>query len=243
MRAGVLAVGCLSLLSFSAHPALGQQGRTVLGQVKDALTGRPIARGEVVIPAAGVRDSLRANGVFVLHAPAGPFRLVVTSSDYWPDSTDVTSEQDVIAVRLRRAPVQLGQVVVTGEAQPGGTRAPIESVQEMLSTAPGVDVQQNSGAPGTSFQVRLEGVTTILGDTRPLWVLDGVIVSDDAVPSGITTVTGGLHADAPSRILDLNPNDVARIEVLQGAAATAGYGSRGANGVVLITTKRGPALR
>lgn len=239
MRAAALAGTCLLLMSLSAHSAAGQQGRRVLGQVRDALTGRPVGRGEVVIPGTPTRDSLRANGVFVLHAAPARFRLVVTAPGYRPDTGDVAAAQDALAIRLRPAPVQLGAVTATGEAAAPAASATLESVQELLRAAPGADVQQNSGAPGASLQVRLDGVTTILGDTRPLWVLDGVIVSDDALPSGITTVTGGLHADTPSRILDLNPNDVARIEVLQGAAATARYGSRGANGVVVITTKHG----
>jgi TonB-dependent starch-binding outer membrane protein SusC len=239
MRPVQLALTCASLFMLLARPAASQQGRTVLGQIRDALTGQPVGRGEAVIPGTPVRDSLRANGVFVLRAAPARFRVVVTAPNYQPDTTDVPAGPAILVIRLRPAPVQLGAVTATGAGAAPAANTTFESVQELLRAAPGVDVQQNSGTPGTSLQVRLEGVTTILGDMRPLWVLDGVIVSDDALPSGITTVTGGLHADTPSRILDLNPNDVARIEVLQGAAATARYGSRGANGVVVITTKRG----
>ena len=241
MRAPFLAIACVSLTTLSAHRAACQQRHTILGQARDAVTGRPLARGEAVVLGSGVHDSLRANGVFLLPVPVGPCRLVVMSAGYRRDTIAVPAGQDVLAIRLRPAPAQLGQVVVRGETPPAAPDAPLESVQQLLRDTPGTDVERNSGAPGASLQVRLDGVTTILGDTRPLWVVDGVIVNDDALPSGITTVTGGLHADTPSRILDLNPNDVASIEVLQGPVATARYGSRGANGVVLITTKRGPS--
>jgi TonB-dependent SusC/RagA subfamily outer membrane receptor len=81
-------------------------------------------------------------------------------------------------------------------------------------------------------------VTSILGSVQPLYVLDGVVLSNAVVPVSTSTVTGG-EDFIPNRIADLNPNDVESIEILKGAAATTLYGSKGSNGVVVIKTKRG----
>jgi TonB-linked SusC/RagA family outer membrane protein len=111
---------------------------------------------------------------------------------------------------------------------------------------PGANVQNNSGAPGGGAQVRLRGVSTINGQSSPLFVIDGVVISNVAVPTGRNAVTaasaGGSRSfqdDSVNRIADLNPNDIETIEVLKGASAAALYGSKASNGVVIITTKRG----
>jgi TonB-dependent SusC/RagA subfamily outer membrane receptor len=98
-----------------------------------------------------------------------------------------------------------------------------------------VEVRQNSGISG-DVQLQMRGITTLMGTTSPLYVLDGVILSDAAIGSGISAITGGQEA-VPGRIADLNPQDIESIELLKGAAA-AMYGSRGANGVVVIHTRR-----
>ena len=95
--------------------------------------------------------------------------------------------------------------------------------------------------------MRLRGVSSINGEAEPLFVVDGMIVSNVAIPSGIFAVTksnlggnGSIMQDSPvSRIADLNPEDIESVEVLKGAAAAAIYGSKASNGVVIITTKRG----
>jgi TonB-dependent SusC/RagA subfamily outer membrane receptor len=110
--------------------------------------------------------------------------------------------------------------------------------QGLQGKVPGADIQYNSGTPGGDLQLRLRGVTSILGSVAPLYVLDGTILSDASVPIGTATITGG-DDFVPSRIADLNPNDIASIEILKGAAATTLYGSKGSNGVVVIKTKRG----
>jgi TonB-dependent SusC/RagA subfamily outer membrane receptor len=118
-------------------------------------------------------------------------------------------------------------------------KVPAANVTQILQgKVPGADVRQNSGVPGGDMQLTLRGVTTLLGPISPLYVVDGVIMSNESAPSGIGAVTGG-YESRRSRIVDLNPNDVASIEVLKGAAASAMYGSKGSNGVVVITTKRG----
>ena len=105
-----------------------------------------------------------------------------------------------------------------------------------------------SGAPGGGNVVQLRGTTSIIGKFTPLYVVDGVIVSDVSIPSGTNLLSrsfgnglgiAGIQDNPVNRIADLNPNDIENIEVLKGAAASAIYGSKASNGVVLITTKRG----
>ncbi|MBW3661295.1 MAG: SusC/RagA family TonB-linked outer membrane protein, partial [Gemmatimonadetes bacterium] len=124
---------------------------------------------------------------------------------------------------------------------------PVQTAESLLQgRVAGALVEQNSGAPGGGMQVRLRGVSTIIGESEPLYVVDGVLMSNVAIPNGLNAVTlsaGGSSAsnqDAPvNRIADLNPADIERIEILKGASAAALYGSRAANGVILITTRRG----
>src|SRR5262249_12813669 len=118
----------------------------------------------------------------------------------------------------------------------------------MVGKVSGANLQSNSGAPGGGMQLRLRGISTINGQSSPLYVIDGVIISNVAVPSGINAITaaaaGGNSANQDnrvSRVADLNPNDIESVEVLKGASAAALYGSKAANGVVIITTKRGKA--
>ncbi|MDQ3556277.1 MAG: SusC/RagA family TonB-linked outer membrane protein, partial [Gemmatimonadota bacterium] len=126
-------------------------------------------------------------------------------------------------------------------------RTPSESVDKALQgKIAGANITANSGAPGGGVQLNLRGVSSINGASEPLYVIDGVIVSNVAIPSGANAVTrasGGSNAsnqDAPvNRIADLNPNDIETIEILKGPSAAAIYGSKASNGVVLITTKSG----
>ena len=111
----------------------------------------------------------------------------------------------------------------------------------------GANIQANDGAPGGGAQVRLRGVSSINGQAEPLFVLDGLLVSNIAIPSGISAVTKSdagsnksLRQDSlVNRIADFNAEDIESIEVLKGAAAAAIYGAKASNGVVIINTRRG----
>src|SRR6185503_9799514 len=124
------------------------------------------------------------------------------------------------------------------------SRVPNSSVDEILrGRVTGANSQGGSGAPGGGTNIRLRGITTLLGNADPLFIVDGIIVSNLAIPAGTNAVTRGQAGVLASnqenplnRISDLNPNDIERIEVLKGASAAAMYGSRASNGVILITT-------
>ena len=100
----------------------------------------------------------------------------------------------------------------------------------------------NNGAPGGGGQVQIRGASSLIANSQPLFVVDGVIISNATRSNRMAVVTGSLNAgeeNGTNRLADVNPNDIENIEVLKGAAASAIYGSQATNGVVVITTKRG----
>ncbi len=135
--------------------------------------------------------------------------------------------------------------VVTGDQLNGAPAATIENA--LQGKVAGVQIDQNSGAPGGGMQVNIRGVTSIFGNTEPLYVVDGVIVSNSTINGGLNAITGAngigvtqsIQDQSVNRIADINPNDIESMQVLEGAAAASIYGSRAAAGVVVITTKKG----
>lgn len=261
------------LVGVGAGEALAQD-RVITGRVTDAATGRPLRGVQVYVPLAtgGVAVQGRATlgtltsneGTFSLTVPAGDISLAVRILGYKLATLSVPAGQSSVQIALESDVLNLDEVVVTGQATgisrrnlPNAvakvnaeeiTRVPAASVEQALAgKIAGADIQSNSGAPGGGLQVRLRGTSTILGGANPLYVVDGVIVSDAQVPSGVHVITrsstnpvvGGRQDNAQNRISDLNPNDIESIEVLKGASAAAIYGSKANNGVVVITTKRG----
>ncbi|MCL4482372.1 MAG: TonB-dependent receptor [Bacteroidetes bacterium] len=116
----------------------------------------------------------------------------------------------------------------------------VNTVDKLLQgKAAGIDVVSGNGAPGAALNVKIRGVGTLTGNTEPLYVVDGVIINtaSQEVPTGFQN--GNYTQETQNGLTDLNPQDIESIEILKDASATAIYGSRGANGVVLITTKKG----
>jgi TonB-linked SusC/RagA family outer membrane protein len=125
---------------------------------------------------------------------------------------------------------------------------PQQNIENALQgKIPGAVITQNGGAPGGGVQVQIRGSNTVNGAFLPLYVVDGVVVNNDAFQIGLNSITGaggGITSSQDqqvNRVADLNPEDIADIQVLKGPSAGAIYGSRGANGVVVITTKHGQA--
>lgn len=238
-------------------------GRTIRGRVADRLTdeGLPLVRVIIKGTTQGVETEL--DGTFTLpNAPPGQVTLLFSSQDYGEREVKVAANQRELNVQLDN--VFSEEMVVVGRASEVArknlansvasvnsedlNRAPAQTVDGALQgKVAGANIQSNSGAPGGGMQMRMRGVSTINGSTQPLYVIDGVLVSDTAIASGIYTVTDSVSGSNPSptqdnqvnRIADINPNDIESIEVLKGASAAAIYGSKAANGVVIINTKRG----
>lgn len=258
-------VGLAALLLFVLiSPTSAQQRRTITGQVVEEGTGRAISGAQLLIRNTNTGSLSREDGGFVLSAPPGPVTLVVIMIGYKRVEVEVPAATNNVQISLGTDVLNLNEIVVTGQAT--GTqrrnlansvakvnsaelvKAPTASLQEaLMGKVAGAQIYSNSGAPGGGMRVRLRGLTSINGGASPLYVIDGVVVSDVAIPPGTNIVTrasgGGIAVasqETPvNRIADLNPYDIESVEVLKGAAASAIYGSKASNGVIIITTKRG----
>lgn len=249
---------------FLVAPGLSAQTRVVTGKITE--TGGQIAVPSALINLEGTTTHTYSNddGNFTLTVPDGEQQLIVRIIGYRTAEITVGAGETTIEVELARDVLNLDEIVVTGQATgvrrqnlanavatvsaEDLTRAPVASFEQALQgRVAGANVQANNGAPGGGIQVQLRGTSSIIGDHRPLYVVDGVIVSNDEIASNAHVVTvsssnpvrGGQQDNAPNRIADLNANDIESIEILKGASASAIYGSKATNGVVLITTKRG----
>ncbi len=252
----------LSLLILSTQMAAAQV-RQVTGRVTNSQTDQGLPGATVAVNGTSIVVETNNEGAYVLNAPEGDLDLVVRAIGYKRQQVPVPAGQGVANVALEPDVFKLEEIVITGQVTgverqnlpnavatvSGGelNRAPAQTVESALQgKIPGAYIQANSGAPGGGFQLSLRGVSTIIGSVDPLYVVDGIVVSNAVIPNGQNAVScaqcGGnpRNQDNPvNRIADLNPEDIERIEVLKGASAAAIYGSKATNGVVIITTKRG----
>lgn len=154
-----------------------------------------------------------------------------------------------LATSVKRS--NLANAVATISAKELYGVAPAQTFDAALSgKIPGALITANSGAPGGGMSVKMRGVTSIFSNSQPLYVVDGIFISNVSVPANLNIITAASRAgneqyqDNPSsRVADINPDDIENIEVLKGASAAAIYGSKAAAGVVIITTKKGQAGR
>ncbi|GJM34776.1 MAG: SusC/RagA family TonB-linked outer membrane protein [Saprospiraceae bacterium] len=155
-----------------------------------------------------------------------------------PDVLDM-EEVLVIGSSVSTSRKQLGNSINSVKAEELITANPQGLSSALQGKLPGAQITQNSGDPAGGFSVRLRGASTITGSSEPLYVVDGVIVSNSTTNVTNVNVDAGAGSPGTNRLADINPNDIERLEVINGGAAAAIYGSRAANGVVLITTKKG----
>ena len=251
-------------LFLGSIPAAAQT-RTVTGTVVDATTGQPLEGARVSVRGTALATTTGASGQFTLGSvPQTGVTITIRRIGSNPAEVAVGPSQTNVQVSLTRDPLRLSDVVVTGQATgverrnlanavatvsgEDVSRVASQTVEQALQgKVVGASIQSNSGAPGGGMQMQLRGVTSINGASEPLYVVDGVVVSNVAIPSNQNEVTKATQGSNQSltqdnqvnRIADINPNDIENIEVLKGASASAIYGSRASNGVVIITTRRG----
>jgi TonB-linked SusC/RagA family outer membrane protein len=256
------AVVSLLLLVLGAQAGYAQV-RQITGRITNAQTEQGVPEATVAVLGTQIVAQASTDGQFTLNAPEGPANLMVRAIGFKRQQVQLPAGQETLNVALEPDVFKLEEIVITGQATgveqrnlanavstvSAGelTRAPSPTIESALQgKIPGATIQANSGAPGGGLQVNLRGVSTIIGDLEPLYVVDGMVVSDVAIPNGANAVTqaqaGGnpRNQDNPvNRIADINPEDIEKIEVLKGGSAAAIYGSKATNGVIFITTKRG----
>ncbi|MCC6772575.1 MAG: SusC/RagA family TonB-linked outer membrane protein [Gemmatimonadaceae bacterium] len=258
VRLWMLAAAALLL----APEVASAQERRVTGLVTRQGAGTPLEGVEVSVvgPTRGQSVRTGTDGRYVVTAPTGDVRLQVRAIGYKRVEFTVPAAQSTADFALAQDIFNLSEVVVSGQATTIERRSattsvslvtgdelkkvPVPTVEAALTgKITGVNLQTNSGAPGGGIQMQIRGNNTVLGGFDPLFVVDGVIYSNSTIPSGRGFTNNAAdvarEADGVNRLADLNPNDIASIEVLKGASASSIYGSKASNGVVVITTTRG----
>lgn len=231
--------------------ARAQQDGTITGTVLDAETGESLPGANVQVVGLDLGEATNAQGEFAISGvPAGEQVLRVSFVGY----EEVEQEVNVPAGGTAQVDVSISpqtgtleEVVVVGygeqereeltgtvtsiDAQEIEDIGSIGSPEQLLQGTAGVQVTTTSGLAGQAVNVSVRGVSTLNGNSQPLYVVDGTPITNTSTGSGFGQATNSLS--------QLNPQEIQSIEVLKGAAATAIYGSRAANGVVLIQTKKG----
>ncbi len=268
-RVAPAVVPALAAALAAASPVRAQpETRRVTARVTEAGTGAPVPGASVVVAGTNVGGVTDERGVAAVRLPAGAATVVVRRIGFQQRTAALAAGDTALAVALARDVLRLETLVVTGAAtsvsrrnaandvaQVSGeqlTQVAAPSVENALAgRIAGAQVVQNSGAPGGGNQVRLRGITSVFGSADPLYVIDGVIVSNDVVQPGTNAISSAARGSSnasnqdngANRIADINPNDVESIDVLKGASAASIYGSKASNGVIIIRTKRGAAGR
>jgi iron complex outermembrane receptor protein len=254
-----LAAAVLGLCAAAGHLEAQGTGR-ISGRVIDSASTGILANASVSVVGTQGGTYTRADGGFLLSAvPAGSVRLRVARIGYAAKEVAVTvvaGQTASVEVALSAIAAQLTSVVTIGYGQQRreaitGAVATVKGADANVGVIPnatglltgrvaGVNVITNNGEPGAGAQIRIRGGTSISASNDPLYVIDGVPIQNDQTEASGFGIGGGA-ALARNPLNMLNPADIVNITVLKDASATAIYGSRGANGVVLIETKRGAA--
>ncbi len=225
-----IALTCLSLFAWA-------QDRTIRGTVTDGETSESLPGVNVVVKGTTIGTITDIQGQYTLSVPQNANTLVFSSVGYSAEEVGINN-RSTIDLTMMPDIQSLSEVVVVGYGtqekrdvtaaiasldQEQISKIPVASgVQAMQGQVAGVDIQSSGSRPGQAPSIRIRGRRSISASNDPLYVIDGI-------PQTSST----------SAIFDINPQDIESMEVLKDAAATAVYGSRGANGVILITTKRG----
>lgn len=250
LAAAVLAVPSRVAGDAAPPQSQAQSVGSVVGTVVDARSGQPLSGLVVQIEAVKLSVLTNAQGRFAFaRVPEGVHRITTSRIGYETRTQEVTvvgGRPAVVEFRLEEAPISLDELVVTSYGQSlraTKTGSVTEMIRETIAKMPittadqalqgtmaGVQVTTTTGRPGAGVEVRVRGLGSITASNKPLYIVDGVQISDRSLGAlyGGISVLGGI-----------NPQDIESIEVLKEAVATSIYGAQAANGVVLVTTRRG----
>ncbi len=234
------------VLFFAFCTAVYAQDKRVSGRVVSSDDGTTLPGVSVVVKGTTIGTQTDIDGNFSLSVPANATTLVFTAVGFVSQEQNIGT-RTVFNVRLVSDAVSLSEVTVTGYGVPqkrdigaASSRVdgkqienlPLQSFDRALQgRAAGVQVTSQSGQPGGAINVRIRGIGSISAGNTPLYIVDGVQVT----PGGVSTQSSS------NALASINPNDIESMEILKDAAASSIYGAAAANGVVLITTKRGAA--
>lgn len=256
-----LLLPALLLMAFAATAQF-----KVTGMVKDASSGEGLIGASVLEKGTSNGTSTDINGNFMLNVSGRSTTLVVSYTGYDSFEQLVDASNPNVSISLQEGSSRLNEVVVTGLASSikranaatavsrltgndlNGSTRPATLDAAMNGKLVGAVIQANSGAPGGGISVKLRGISSVVGSSEPLYVIDGIIIDNSQFNTGagtrafngaVTNANSGSQDQATNRISDINPADIESLEVLKGPAAAAIYGTRANAGVIVITTKRG----
>ncbi len=254
----------LLILGFALAPLWAIAQNLITGHITDARSGESLIGASVIVKSERLRVGERSSGIkgqgvvtdyngnFSLQTKVeAPLTLRVEYVGYRTLDVDVYDFEEPVEIQLIDNANRLDEVVVVGygvqqRKQLTGAVTTVNkdlldqtvtSFDNLLGGAvSGVNVTESSGLPGATNNIRIRGGNSITGGNEPLYVIDGVLVynSNDATSTGVSHATNDFNP-----LSAINPNDIESIEILKDVSATAIYGSRGANGVIIVTTKSG----
>ncbi len=235
----------------------------VSGTVTDA-NAKPVLGASVKLLNSTVGTSTDATGKFYLIVPAEGGVLEISFIGLKTQTMAVSSSVNDLMIKMEEDVGNLDEVIVTGLAssirrsnlanavgtvsakQLVGTTTQATVDGALYGKFAGANISANSGAPGGGISIKLRGITSLVGNSQPLFIVDGIYYDNSSIQAGLNSVSKAAgqgstdFQDNPSnRVADLDPEDIERIEILKGASTAAIYGARAAAGVVIITTKKG----
>jgi len=248
----------LVLCTLISCGGLFAQNRPVTGKITD-LNGNPLSGVSVTITGSTNGTVTDADGNFRLSVPARTQTLIISSVNYVRQEVPLEGKNQ-ISVQLKPTSTNLDEVVVTSlgivrdkrslgyatqtiKAAEIANKGSVNIANALQGKVAGVDITGASGGAGASVNINIRGIHSFTGNNQPLFVIDGIPMSNDVDrTNGGTLGTSGDYQPS-NRALDIDINNIESVNVLKGAAAAALYGSRAANGVIVITTKKGSSAK
>jgi iron complex outermembrane receptor protein len=251
MRKKLLFVALFFFFCFAQSFA---QQRTITGTVTSS-DGTPLVNASVVVVGQKTGVFTGSDGTFSISVPASAKQLEISYVGSTTQTVDISSTSNII-VTLVSAASSLSDIVVIGygSVRKRDLTGAVTSIKEkdfnqgvitspdqlLQNKVPGLEITNNTGMPGSVTTVKIRGNNSIRAGNNPLYVVDGVPLDGRSARPSLTLGTGGFGVTPDvNPLLYINPNDIAQVDILKDASATAIYGSRGANGVIVITTKKG----